>query len=398
MIEVLSADLSIRGEMVATEFALDRVLKTPISAPHALPPFARSTVDGYAVLAEDTYGANTGLPAYLSLVGEIRMGARADIQISPTQAALIHTGGMIPQGSNAVVMLEDTQKLGTKEIEVYKPVASGDNILQEGEDIHKGDVVFTSGLRLRSQDIGGLMALGITEIEVAKRPRVGIISTGNEVIPPHEDAKPGQVRDVNSYTLAALVKRAGGEAVRHGIIKDEFEQIYAAAKRAHEENDIVIITAGSSVSAHDITSDVINALGDPGVLVHGISIKPGKPTILAVADGVPVIGLPGNPVSALVIAGNFLTPLIHMLLGITDPSPVPRINARLSINLNSQSGREDYVPVQLVETTDGTMAEPVFGRSNLIFTLIRADGLITIAPEVTGLPAGSDVIVELFPW
>ncbi len=384
--------------MVATEFALDRVLKTPISAPHALPPFARSTVDGYAVLAEDTYGANTGLPAYLSLVGEIRMGARADIQISPTQAALIHTGGMIPQGSNAVVMLEDTQKLGTKEIEVYKPVASGDNILQEGEDIHKGDVVFTSGLRLRSQDIGGLMALGITEIEVAKRPRVGIISTGNEVIPPHEDAKPGQVRDVNSYTLAALVKRAGGEAVRHGIIKDEFEQIYAAAKRAHEENDIVIITAGSSVSAHDITSDVINALGDPGVLVHGISIKPGKPTILAVADGVPVIGLPGNPVSALVIAGNFLTPLIHMLLGITDPSPVPRINARLSINLNSQSGREDYVPVQLVETTDGTMAEPVFGRSNLIFTLIRADGLITIAPEVTGLPAGSDVIVELFPW
>ena len=384
--------------MVATEFALDRVLKTPISAPHALPPFARSTVDGYAVLAEDTYGANTGLPAYLSLVGEIRMGARADIQISPTQAALIHTGGMIPQGSNAVVMLEDTQKLGTEEIEVYKPVASGDNILQEGEDIHKGDVVFTSGLRLRSQDIGGLMALGITEIEVAKRPRVGIISTGNEVIPPHEDAKPGQVRDVNSYTLAALVKRAGGEAVRHGIIKDEFEQIYAAAKRAHEENDIVIITAGSSVSAHDITSDVINALGDPGVLVHGISIKPGKPTILAVADGVPVIGLPGNPVSALVIAGNFLTPLIHMLLGITDPSPVPRINARLSINLNSQSGREDYVPVQLVETTDGTMAEPVFGRSNLIFTLIRADGLITIAPEVTGLPAGSDVIVELFPW
>jgi molybdopterin molybdotransferase len=384
--------------MVATEFALDRVLKTPINAPHALPPFARSTVDGYAVLAEDTYGANPGLPAYLSLVGEIRMGTRADIHIGPTQAVLIHTGGMIPQGSNAVVMLEDTQKLSTKEIEVYKPVASGDNILQEGEDIHKGDIVFTSGLRLRSQDIGGLMALGITEIEVAKRPQVGIISTGNEVIAPHQDAKPGQVRDVNSYTLAALVKRAGGEAVRHGIIKDEFEQIYAAAKRAHEENDIVIITAGSSVSAHDMTSEVINALGDPGVLVHGISIKPGKPTILAVADGVPVIGLPGNPVSALVIAGNFLTPLIHMLLGITDPSPAPRINARLSINLNSQSGREDYIPVKVVESSEGTIAEPVFGRSNLIFTLIRADGLITIAPEVTGLPAGSDVIVELFPW
>lgn len=398
MIEVLSADLSIRGEMVATEFALFRVLKTPISAPHALPPFARSTVDGYAVRAEDIYGANPGLPAYLSLVGEIRMGARADIQISPTQAALIHTGGMIPEGSNAVVMVEDTQKLGTKEIEVYKPVASGDNILQEGEDIHKGDIVFTAGLRLRSQDIGGLMALGITEIEVAERPRVGIISTGNEVIPPHEDAKPGQVRDVNSYTLSALVKRAGGEAVRYGIIKDEFEQILKTAKLAHGENDIVIITAGSSVSAHDITSEVIDALGDPGVLVHGISIKPGKPTILAVADGVPVIGLPGNPVSALVIAGNFLTPLIHTLLGITDPSPIPRINARLSINLNSQSGREDYVPVKVVEGTDGTIAEPIFGRSNLIFTLIRADGLIIIPPEVTGLPAGSDVIVELFAW
>ncbi len=395
--DAILPNLSIRGEMEETELALGRVLRAPIQAPHPLPPFARSTVDGYALQAKDTYGASPGLPAYLNIVGEVHMGERADESINTTQAALIHTGGMIPVGSDAVVMIEDTQRFRENEIEIFKPVAPGDNILQKGEDVQKGETVLGVGTKLRAQEIGGLMALGITKIEVARRPKVGIISTGNEVVPPHQIPQPGQVRDINSYTLSALVTRAGGEPVLHGILKDEFDQILSTTRKAHEKNDVVIITAGSSVSVHDMTSEVITSLGKPGILVHGISIKPGKPTILAVADGIPVIGLPGNPVSALVIAGLFISPLIQRLLGQKDKPTESRVNARLSINLNSLAGREDYIPVNLVESGDGFVAEPIFGRSNLIFTLIRAAGLIRIPPEVTGLEAGTDVIVELFP-
>jgi molybdopterin molybdotransferase len=395
-IEAILPGLIIQAEKVDTESALGRVLSASILAPHPLPPFPRSTVDGYALKAKDTFGASPGLPAYLNLIGEIHMGAPAEISIESTQAALIHTGGMIAKGSDAVVMIEDTQQLGEDEIEIFKPVAPGDNILQEGEDVQKGETVFESGMKLRPQEIGGLMGLGITEVEVARRPRVGIISTGNEVVPPHKDTQLGQVRDINSYTLASLVIGAGGEPIQHGIIKDNFDQLLSAAQKAHAQNDIVIITAGSSVSAHDITSEVINSLGDPGVLVHGIAFKPGKPTILAVANGIPVIGLPGNPVSALVVAGLFVSPLIHRYLGLSDESWGNQVNAKLSVNLNSLAGREDYVPVRILDDDDGYIAEPIFGRSNLIFTLIRAVGLIRIPPEVTGLEAGSEVSVEIF--
>lgn len=396
-IEAVRPNLIIKRELVNTETALGRVLSAPIVAPHPLPPFPRSTVDGYALRAKDTFGASPGLPTYLTHVGEINMGTPAGLTIDPTQAALIHTGGMIPDGSDAVVMIEDTQQVREDEIEVFKPVAPGDNILQKGEDVQKGETVFNPGMMLRPQEIGGLMGLGITEVSVARRPRVGIISTGNEVIPPHMVAQPGQVRDINSYTLSALVHSAGGEPIQHGIIEDNFDRLLNCVEKAHTEDDIVIITAGSSVSAHDMTSEVINSLGEPGVLIHGIAIKPGKPTILAVADDVPVIGLPGNPVSALVIAGIFVSPLIQTYLGLKDKPYGIRVNAILSVNLNSLAGREDFIPVRLIAEDDGFIAEPIFGRSNLIFTLIRAVGLIRIPPEVTGLEAGSEVSVELFP-
>lgn len=395
--KALLPGLSIQSELVNTADALGRTLSEPITAPHPLPPFPRSTVDGYAVKARDTFGASPSLPSYLNLIGEIDMGVPAKIAIQPTQAVLIHTGGMIPEGSDAVVMIEDTQKVKQDEIEILKPAASGDNILQEGEDVKMGDIVFEPGKRLRPQEIGGLMALGITEVSVALRPRVGIISTGNEVVPPTEQALPGQVRDINTYTLSALIAREGGEPIKYGIVKDSFERLAAVAREAHSQNDIVILTAGSSVSVHDITSKVINTLGKPGVLVHGVAIKPGKPTILAVAQGKPVIGLPGNPVSAFVIAGKFVAPLIHTYLGDKGERRVEHVPAKLSVNINSLAGREDYIPVKLIENEGVVIAEPIFGRSNLIFTLIRALGLIRIPPEVTGLQAGADVIVELFP-
>jgi len=383
-------------ERIPTAESLGRVLASPVVAEDPSPPFPRSTVDGYAVRAMDTYGASASLPAYLKLIGEIEMGTEANMTLQPTNALTIHTGGMIPQGANAVVMIENTQMIGEGEIEVFKPVAEGENIIQRGEDVQVGDVVLPAGKKIRPQEIGGLMALGVTEISVSIQPRVGILSTGDEIISPKQTPTPGQIRDVNSYTLSSLVTKAGGIPVRRGIIPDRYDDLLKAAHEAHREDDIVVITAGSSVSTHDQTANVIQELGDPGVLVHGVSIRPGKPTILAVAGGIPFIGLPGNPVSALVVAGLFVVPVIRKLLGMREAEIVPQIQAKLCINVSSETGREDYLPVKLLPSEGGWLAEPVFGRSNLIFTLVRADGLIRIPPEATGLPSGAEVLVRLF--
>jgi molybdopterin molybdotransferase len=398
-LEVLLSNLppcSSVKETIETGSALNRFLAEPIAAPGALPPFDRSTVDGFAVRAADTYGASQTLPAYLKIVGEVLMGSETQINLQTGTAAVVHTGGMIPAGADAVVMLEDTQTSAEDEIEVLKPAAVGQNVLLTGEDVQAGDEVMSVGTKLRPQEIGGLVALGITKVQVARQPRVGILSTGDEVVPPKARPAPGQVRDINSYTLAALTTRLGGQAVLHGIIPDHYDQLLAAVHKAHAEDDVVIITAGSSVSERDMTANVIAELGEPGVLVHGVSIKPGKPTILAVADRKPIIGLPGNPVSALVIAGLYLAPVLRHMMCIPDTLCQPTKTAILTLNIASETGREDYLPVRLISSEDVLHAEPVFGRSNLIFTLVRADGLVRIPPESTGLAAGDLVQVELF--
>jgi molybdopterin molybdotransferase len=395
-LQALPEPIDLRDELIATSDGLGRTLSQDVTAGDSLPPFPRSTVDGYALRASDTYGASSSLPSYLNLIGEIPMGVPSDYVIKPTQAILIHTGGMIPSGADSVVMLEDTQKSKPDEIEVLKPVAEGENILQKGEDVQAGDVVIPAGRKLRAQEIGGLMALGVTEINVVQQPCVGILSTGDELISPCEEPQLGQIRDVNSYTLASLVRRTGGKPILRGIIPDRYDDLFQAAKDAHQEDDIVVITAGSSVSAHDQTAKIIQQLGSPGVLVHGVSIRPGKPTILAVADGVPLIGLPGNPVSALVVAGLFVVPVIRRLLGVPEEEIKPQVQAKLTLNVSSETGREDYLPVKLSPGEDGWLAEPVFGRSNLIFTLVRADGLVRIPSEATGLPANSEVTAFLF--
>lgn len=389
-------DSSPQSEELAIQDALGRTLAQAVHAPYPLPPFERSTVDGFAVRAADTFGASQTLPAYLKLAGEVEMGAKTSIRLDHEEAAVVHTGGMLPSGADAVVMLEDTQSSAEDEIEVLKPVAVGQNVLKKGEDVQSGDEVLQAGAVLRPQEIGGLAGLGITHIKVVQRPRVGILSTGDEIIAPDAEPSPGQVRDINSYTLAALTQRLGGIPVPHGIIPDQYSELLAAAREAHAQDDVVIITAGSSVSERDMTANVISELGEPGVLVHGVSIKPGKPTILAVAAGKPVIGLPGNPVSALVIAGLFLPPVLRQIMGVSSDLCQPTTHAKLSINIASETGREDYLPVRLKKVHDEIYAEPVFGRSNLIFTLVRADGLVRIPPQSTGLAAGTDVQVELF--
>jgi molybdopterin molybdotransferase len=383
------------SEEIETVHALGRVSAQPVIAPDPLPPFSRSTVDGYAVRASDTYGAGESLPAYLSLVGEISMGAPANFSLQPGSCALIHTGGMLPGAADAVVMVENTQPTSPEEVEILRAVAVGENVIMVGEDVMPGAEVIPSGRCLRPAEIGGLMALGFTSVKVVRRARVGLISSGDEVVPPQAALKPGQVRDVNSYTLSALVEQFGALPERYGILPDRAEALLEAARRSLDECDLVVITAGSSASVRDLTAQVIDALGKPGVLVHGVNVRPGKPTILAVCDGKPVIGLPGNPVSALVIARLFVIPVLRLLAGLEPQKLHPSILAKLSLNLASQAGREDWVPVHLQASSQGLQAEPVFGKSNLIFTLARADGLVRIPAPATGLDAGE--MVEVYP-
>jgi molybdopterin molybdotransferase len=383
-------------ELVGFLQAANRVSAEDIFASHPLPNFARSSVDGYAVRARDTYGANESMPAYLNFIGEICMGTPPVLEVGTGTAILIHTGGMLPAGADAVAMLEYVQRTSSGEVEVNRPVAAGENVIQVGEDVQTGELVIPKGKKIRPAEIGGLAALGIINLRVAKEVRVGIISTGDEVVPPDKDVQLGQVRDVNSYTLAALVESEGGLAIVYGIVPDRFEDILNVSRRALRECDLVLITAGSSASVRDMTADVINKLGTPGVLVHGINTRPGKPTILGVCDGKAVIGLPGNPVSALVNGLLFVVPLLERLSLQTTNLAQASIRAVLSVNLVSQAGREDWHPVILEKKESIWYANPVFGKSNLIFTLSKGDGLICIPADATGLNAGE--IVEVYPY
>lgn len=386
---------TVSTELVLSQNALDRVTSQAVLATFALPSFPRSTVDGFAVRAPDTHGASESLPAYLNVVGEVPMGGTADFSLDVGECAIIHTGGMIPNGATGVVMVEYTQEAREGEVEILRAVGDGENILQVGEDVRPDDVVIPAGVKLRSAEIGGLMAQGLTDVSVAKRPKVGILSSGDEVVTPGEPLQMGQVYDVNSYSLRALVEASGGEPINYGVLPDNAESFRTAAQKAKAECDIVVFTAGSSVSVRDLTAQTIDELGVPGVLVHGISVRPGKPTILAVCDGTAVIGLPGNPVSALVIARIFVTATIEAMLGLAKSRPKAAVAARLTLNLSSQAGREDWIGVRLTETDTGYDAEPVFGKSNLIFTLAKADGLLRIPAAANGLPAGELVTVEL---
>jgi molybdopterin molybdotransferase len=387
--------INIIPERIPTINSLGRVTAESIYSPIPLPPFPRSTVDGYAVRAVDTYGASESLPAYLRIIGEILMGKKPGFDINPGETGLIHTGGMLPESCNAVVMIEYTQTLGVDNVEILRSVAVGENIIKVGEDVQTGELVIPSGVRIRAAEIGGMAALGITELAVAKKPIIGIISSGDEVVPPDSKLLPGQVRDINSYSLSALVEQIGAIPKRYGIYPDQATVLDEVSKRAIEECDVVVITAGSSASERDLTAGVINRLGPPGVLVHGVNIKPGKPTILAICNDKVVIGLPGNPVSALVIAGLFIVPVVESLLGLMTAGNRTKLIARLTANIPSQAGREDWVAACLSSDQDGYQVEPIFSKSNLIYSLVRANCMVRVPPDITGLTAGGYVEVFL---
>ena len=384
------------SEEIKANLAAGRIIAEDTYVPANLPTFARSTMDGYAVIAGDTYGATEAIPAYLNVLGEIPMGGLTGLALRRGEVALVHTGGMLAQGADAVVMVENTQPVDDTTIEVVRPVAPGENVLQIGDDVKAGQLLIAAGHLLRPQDIGGLMGLGINRITVSRRPRVSILSTGDELVSPEQELTPGKIRDINTYSLSAITLQVGAIPLTMNIVGDSYEELRNAAVKAIEQSDMLVISAGSSVSTRDMTAQVIASLGDPGVLVHGVSIKPGKPTILASVEGKPAIGLPGNPVSALVIFDLFAVPTMYWLAGCERPPLRPTISARLTHNIASVAGREDYVSVKLETTDEGVLAEPIFGESNLISTMIKADGMAWVPLDKSGLSAGEIVSVRLF--
>lgn len=390
-------------ETVTLDAAVGRVLAADVVARETLPSFARSTMDGYAVRAGDTHGASEQSPAYLRVVGDVPTGTVPTAGVGPREAVRTHTGAMLPAGADAVVMVEDTNLHPARdgavpEVEVLAAAAPGENVLAVGEDIRSGAVAVPAGRRLRAADAGGLAALGVTAVTVHARPRIAIVSTGDEVVPVAAVPAPAQVRDVNATTVAAVVEQSGGIPVAAGIAPDRAEELERALRSALSSSDAVVLSAGSSVSVRDLTAQVVSQLGAPGVLVHGIAIKPGKPTVLAICDGKPVVGLPGNPVSALVVAWRIVRPLVRLLGGETvsdDGLDDERaIDAVLDVPVPSRPGREDFVPCALARDRDGVPhATPLFGSSNLIFTLVRADALIAVPFDRSGLGAGETVRV-----
>jgi molybdopterin molybdotransferase len=379
------------------ESSLGRVLAEDVKSPVDLPGFDRAIMDGFAVRARDTFGASPGAPAYLRLAGEVKMGKAALVAVLPGEAVRVSTGSMMPEGADAVVMVEYTDFLDDETVEMVRSVAPGNYVVGKTEDLRKGELMLSCGHIIRPQDIGALAGVGITSVKVSRQPRVAIISSGDEIIPPDETLKAGQIRDINSYSLACLAKQAGGVPLKLGIVHDDFESLKFRLVEGLGKAEIALISGGSSVGARDVTLDVIRSFDGAEILVHGVSIRPGKPIIIAEVDGKYLFGLPGNPVSVMVTFDLFVGFLIKLLSGARQPVWEPRyVKARLDRNIASAPGREDYISVRLIESQEGMVAEPVLGRSALISTMVKADGLIKIPVESEGLEEGVEVEVAVF--
>jgi len=385
---------NVGAEFIALHEALDRILADDIVSDINLPDFARSTMDGYAVKASSTFGATEENPAYLTVKGTIDMGKSAAFSIKPGKVAKISTGGMLPDGSDSVIMVEYTEVIDKKNIEIYRSVAPGQHVLQIGEDLKEGNNVLLCGQKLRPQEIGLLAALGKNSVKVYKKPVIGIISTGDEIIPINNMPHKGQIRDINTYTLSSLVQKAGGIPVTYGIVGDDFDALLEKCSIAIAHSDMVLISGGSSVGTRDLTLEVLSSLPDSDIMVHGISISPGKPTILAKTGDKAIWGLPGHVLSAMIVFEVVIRPFIEKISGLSSKYKKElRIPALLSRNISSAQGRIDYIRVRLIEKNGIKWAEPILGKSGLISNLTKADGLVEIGINTEGLDKGSKVWV-----
>ncbi len=389
----------VETEKIRTTQARGRVVAEDLYSRVDLPHFHRAAMDGYAVKAQDTFGASTSLPAYLKLVGTVEMGKEVTRTLGKGEAMRISTGGMLPPESDGVVMVEYTEEVANQMVEVQRGVSPRQNTIQIGDDIKKGELVFRRGRRLRAHDLGALTGIGVSTLTVHRKPRVALISTGDEIIEAEEEPLPGQVRNINQHSLAGLIAECGAELQDLGVFRDHKDTLSQALEKALESADLVLLSGGSSMGVRDIALEAIFSLRDARVIFHGISVSPGKPTIFAKAAGKPLLGLPGYPVSALVIFDLFAAPLIRKLGGedATTSSQFQKITrAVLKTNVASQTGREDYVRVSLTRINGTLYAEALPSKSGAIFTLVKADGMVKIDLNQEGIEQGEEVEVILF--
>lgn len=389
------ADFTLESETVSINEAINRISAADIVASEDIPGFNRSSVDGYAVVSSDTFGASETLPAQIQLAGEVKMGEKPGFSLKPGLAAYVPTGGELPGNADSVVMIEYTEDMGDEFIYINKSSAPGANVVFKGDDVKNGDAVVEADTRLRPQDIGVLAAMGYSTVQVKRKIRVGIISTGDEIIDINDKPVGSQVRDVNSYTLYSALLNHGVEPKLYGVVKDNFEDIRATVGKALGECDVTLVSGGSSMGNKDQTIKVIDSLGQPGALIHGIAVKPGKPTILGKVQGKAVIGLPGHPASAYMIFKIFVLHLIDKINGIQGLSE-PDLRAEMICNYPSNNGREEFLPVKLEKRDGKTYAEPVFGKSGLITMLSASDGYVHISRGSEGINMGAEVSVRLF--
>jgi molybdopterin molybdotransferase len=397
----LASVLALKSEFspVATEIvdlsqALDRALGEDLTAANNLPGFDRATMDGFAVQAASTFGASEGNPAYLEVVGAVQMGVLPDTPVGPGQAMRIATGGMLPPGADSVLMVEHSDAIDETTIEAHRSLAPGQNMVAGNEDVAAGQLLLPRGRCLRPQEIGMLAASGCPRVTVFRRPVVGIISTGDEVVPMETDPAPGQIRDTNTHTLGALLQKAGAIPMPYGIVGDQYDDLLKTCRTALEACDMVLVSGGSSVGMRDLTCQVLEDLDQSRILVHGISVRPGKPTILARCGTKPLWGLPGHVTSAMVVFMVVVRPFLDQICGRT-PKVAARITARLSRNLASVQGRIDFVRVGLTLENGEQIAHPILGQSGLIHTMVEADGLVAIDMNSEGLDSGTPVEVML---
>ncbi|MGD0621763.1 MAG: gephyrin-like molybdotransferase Glp [Thermacetogeniaceae bacterium] len=385
-----------RSEAVPILQCLGRRLAEALLGKEDVPGYTRSTVDGYAVRAADTFGASDGAPAYFTVTGEVLMGTRPERALELGEAVRISTGGMLPPGADAVLMVEHTEAVGAEGIEAYRPVGPGENVIYADEDIRAGTEVYPANYLLRPQDIGYLAAMGELRLNVFTPLRVGIVSTGDEIVPVSVKPVPGQVRDVNSYSLYGQVLLWGGEPVLYGVVKDDTALLSETLIQACEETELVLVSGGSSVGARDHTAEIINRMGTPGLVFHGLAVKPGKPTLGGVVGRKPVFGLPGHPAAALIAFDLMVAPLLkfggyHQI----QPGALP-VRALISRSLASAPGREEYFRVRLRRRQGALWADPVLGKSGLLKPMVEADGLIRVPLASEGIAAETEVDVVLF--
>lgn len=387
-------DCELNSEEVELVDSVGRIVVEDIVSYENIPSFRRSTVDGYGVRAKNTIGCSDTIPVFLNFLGEVQMGKFSNYVVGDYDAVYVPTGGMVPEGADSVVMIEDTEDFDT-EISVNKPVRPLENIIGIGDDIKSTQVILEKHTRVKSNHIGVLAAVGKSRLTVYKIPKIGILSTGDEIVDICDDIKLGQMRDVNSYSLSAMVKELGCDIAYIKKIKDQKDLIKDAIKDAINLCDIVLISGGSSVGTKDMTPEIINSLGKPGVMVHGVAIKPGKPTIVAKIGDKAIFGLPGHPASCIIAYKAIVEPFISETIMKTKTSR-KYITAKSNFQIHVSSGRDVYYMVSLEETQNGFIINPIHGKSGMATLLSQAEGYIVIPMENEGVNVGDEVKVHLF--